>query len=105
MLSHTHRYVSVSTPLYYFSNSEGCDRKLCKNNEQDASLFIPIITWSYRFQSPLSINCARRYQWACNFVDTLPQDPEGLDSLEALIMLKHRTQFHQWSQLDRSEAF
>lgn len=30
-------------PPYYFSNSVGCDRKLCKNSEQYASLFVPII--------------------------------------------------------------
>lgn len=34
-------------PPYYFLNSVGCDRKLCKNGEQDASLFVPIIKYPY----------------------------------------------------------
>lgn len=44
--AHAHAY-NVSTLLYYFSNSEGCGRKLCKNSLQDASLFVPIILYPY----------------------------------------------------------
>lgn len=44
--SHAHAY-NVSTLLCYFSNSEGCGRKLCKNSLQDASLFVPIILYPY----------------------------------------------------------
>lgn len=40
---HTHGDMSTPPPCYYFSNSVVCDRKLCKNNEQYASLFVPII--------------------------------------------------------------
>lgn len=48
--THTYRSIEIEMfPPYYFSNSVGCDRKLCKNSEQDVSLFVSIIKYPYLF--------------------------------------------------------
>lgn len=98
---YTHTDMSSLPPCYYFSNSEGCDRKLCKNNEQYASVFVPIIAYPYLFPSLLSIHCARRYQWSTKCVYTQP----ACKSLEAWKMFKNRAGFYHWSLMDRLETF
>lgn len=89
--THIHTYTRICQCfplLYYFSNSEGGDRKLCKYSKQDpfvASFFVPTITYPYLPLSLLSIYCPKRYQRSYKHVN-MHTHSLALKSLDACVI-------------------